>query len=322
MPKHILEEDVAGICVQDGLISASRLAVSSDGRVRLRSVGWTEYDRSASDDDLSSAIRHAWRHYRMPTRTVVGCMNSESIQYRYFRYENLGEEELGPALVLEAEELLKLPRAGIAMDWHLFESSQEDGSSGRRPRLLEGILVAVPRRELDRHYYILKHAGLYTVILDIGPLATANLFRVLRPSTTERDSVCLLDVSTDYAHMVVMGPHGFAYPRSVRSYSAPWEEASEYLAESAADVLRHVRFSLRKAPVRHIYLTGRAGGRTALASLLAERLGVPVTPWNPLDEIADHWPHHLRSDTVRHDVGPWLSAALGLGLRGASREDV
>ena len=263
LPRRIMEEDVAGICVRDGLISASRVALSADGSLQLRRVGWTEYDRSIPDDELASVIRHAWRHYRMPTHTVVGCLLSESLQYRHFRYDNLSREELGSALTLEAEELLRLPRASIALDWHLFAGSPGDGVSGRRPQPLEGILVAVPRKELDRHYYLLKHAGLYTVILDIGPLAAANLFRALRPAASAADCVCLLDVGIDCADMVVLGPDGFAYPRSVRSYSAPWEEAGEYLAESAADVLRHIRFRLRKPPVRHVYLTGRAGSATA-----------------------------------------------------------
>ena len=249
VPRHLAEEDIAGICVRDGLISASRVTVSPAGEVHLRSVGWAEYDRGLSDDGLSSAIRHAWRQFRMPTRSVVGCLHSDSVQYRHFRFDNLGVEDLEPTLTLEAEELLKRSRADIVTDWHLTYPTNGKAPAAERSQRLEGVMVAVPRKEVDRLFYVLKHAGLYTVVLDIGPLAAANLFRDLRPAEREPGYICLLDLNPDSVDMVVLGQDGFAYPRSLRSYSAPWDEALDYLLENVLDVLRHVRFGLRRPPV-------------------------------------------------------------------------
>jgi Tfp pilus assembly PilM family ATPase len=317
--RHFLEEDVAGVCVRDGLICTSRVARSSDGGLRLRSAGCVEYAPDLSDEALAAEIRHAWRQNRIPTRTVVSCLHSPSVQYRYFQYDNLHRDELPSALALEAEELLKLPRSKIGMDWQAFEH----GDGGRdKGRGLEGILVAVPKADLDRHFYLLKHAGLYTVVVDLAPLAAANLFRVLHPHGENGTSTCLLDVSTDTADMVVLTGDGFAYPRSLRSYSATWDRAVDYLAENIEDVLRHTRISLRRPPVTKVYLTGRVGSRETLRTELQDTLGRPVAAWNPLEDMGQRSIQRARSGQVSEKEGAWLTIALGLALRGASRDHV
>ena len=314
-PKRLLHEDIAGVCVRDGLISAARVARTSGGGVRLRSVGWAEYTPGLSDDDLSAAIRQAWRKMHMPTRTVAGCLHTESLQLKHFRYENLSRDELRSTLTLEAEELLRRSRKQLAIDWHLFSNGTGHGA-------LEGILAATPEREVERQMLLLKHAGLYTVVLDIGSLAAANLYRALHPPGEGPEALCLLDLSRNSADAVVLFRDGFAYPRVLHSHAATWDAAAEYLADHLADLFRHLRFRLRRPPVEGIRLTGRVNDPRGVAAHLHHALGLPVETWNPLDHLVARWPARLRTERERHAFGPWLCTAIGLALRGAARDDV
>ena len=127
-------EDIVGLDISDGEITAARVDVSPLGAVRLRNVGWTRVEAGASDEALASAIKGVWRAAGLASHTVAASMRSRSVVVRPFNYPPLGPEELRAALRLEAEESLQLPPDQIAVDWHITRDGARRSPAGRAVR--------------------------------------------------------------------------------------------------------------------------------------------------------------------------------------------
>ena len=70
-----IRENIAGINIGDGFVSAARLIRRGRKKIQLTHGGWIEYASDASEEEIIETIRVLWKKTRMPTRTVSGaCM--------------------------------------------------------------------------------------------------------------------------------------------------------------------------------------------------------------------------------------------------------
>ena len=129
-------------------------------------------------------------------------------------------------------------------------------ASGATPGA-EGLLVAAPRKDIDRHLALLEMAGLSPVIVDIGCMAVCNLFLALNGPARIPGAVCLLNLSTHTADMAVLMKDGWMYPHMLVSRSTAWEGSADYLCAHISDVLKYYHFKLRREPVQRLVLTVR-----------------------------------------------------------------
>ena len=151
-------ENLAGIHVADGVVSAARIVRRGRRKILLTHAGWMEYAPDAPDAEIVQAIRRLWKKIRMPTRTVCNGLYTRSLCLKYFKYPDLAPRELTSALQLEAEESLQLPPEQIALDWHLNRPKNDPYT--QRGEQLHGVLVAVAKKEVNRQLNLLKQARL------------------------------------------------------------------------------------------------------------------------------------------------------------------
>ena len=160
------KENIAGINIGDGVVSAARIVRRGRKKIMLTHAGWMEYAPDASDAEIVKVIRTLWKTIKMPTHTVCTGLQSRSLCLKYFKYPDLAPRELASALKLEAEETLQLPPEEIMMDWHLNRPASDPYT--QLGEQLQGVLIAVGKEQVNRNLNLLKRAGLYPVIMDVG----------------------------------------------------------------------------------------------------------------------------------------------------------
>jgi len=311
---HGFREDLVGLDITADCIIATRVRPVGDGRFEVRNAGWVSYPAGDSAARVARHIRRLWRRSGLANYTVCSCLRSRALMLRYFQYPGLAAEELASALRLQAEETLVMSGDEIVIDWHLNRHAAA-GETADSPGGAEGVLVAVPKAEVDRHLAMLEQAGLVPVVVDVGCMALCNLFLALRADACAAGAVCLVNLATHTADVAVLLKQGWIYPHVVFAQQAAWESSVEYLGANIADVLKYYRFKLRQEPVARLILTGHLPSGDGFAGQLGERVGLPVEIWDPLSGL-ELGTRRVRRLLERHPgAGPLLATSLGLAMR-------
>jgi Tfp pilus assembly PilM family ATPase len=181
-------------------------------------------------------------------------------------------------------------------------------------RPYEGLLAAAPASEVDAFVALLRRAGLYPVVLDLGVAALYNAFRTLSAAAQHTGDYALINLSAQSADLVVVSEGAAPYARTVYARTTDWEPSLRYLIESVQDAFKYCEFKLRWRPVQRLYGTG---SHAALAQWLARiqaETRIPVERWNPLERV-QAGSGRLRRDLARPGATPPLAISLGLALR-------
>ena len=306
------EEDVVGLDLSEGVLTVARVRQGHDGVVNLCNAGWAEIPAGVSDREQAAAIRRLWRQSGMPSLTVCASFRGRSGIVRYFKYPALKPDELEAALRLEAEETLQLPPAEIVMDWHLNPGEPVPAGSGSRA--YEGLLVAAPRKDVDQFIALLRAAGLYPVVLDLGATAVCNLFCALHPDPKGTQEVCLVHLTRQCADIAVIFEGRGLYARAVYARGKDWDASMDLLAEGIKEALKYYEFKLRRTPPGRIVLTGRLPALPGADTRLQAAVGVPVEVWDPLRQVVPG-SHRVRHLLARPAEVPSLTIGMGLALR-------
>ena len=304
-------EDVVGLDLSNGIISAARLVLHADGALSLKQAGWTAVAPGASDRELATAIRAVWRSAGFPSRTVCASLRSRAGILRYFSYPAMEQAELASALALEAEDSLQLPGDQILVDWHLNHQRRRpaQGPSSRR----EGLLAAVPLKDVQQELDLLRRAGLYPVAIDLGATAIGNLFQAMHTDAASYEDTCVLNLTRQGADIVVLFEGDSLYARTIYARGPSWEESLSSLLEGVQDALKYYVFKLRGQPARRLVVSGRRPAVPDFLEQLRTRTGLPVEWWDPLARLAAGTRAARRA--LADSSKPPLAICLGLALR-------
>lgn len=307
-------ENIAGINVSDGVVSASRVVRRGRRKIALTHGGWMEYAPDAADGEIIQVIRRLWKKAKMPTRTVCVGLHTRSLCLKYFKYPDLSQMELVSALKLEAEESLQLPPEQIMLDWHLNRPRNDPYT--QQGEQLQGVLVAVARGQVVRQMNLVKRAGLLPVMMDVGSTSLCNLFLSLRGDSVDKDNaVCVVNLSRYIADISILYNDHYIYPRTIISRSADWESKVQYLIENISDALLYYHVKVDKTPVNRLVLTGFVPENPEFIGQIHDTIGLPTEVWNPFLDKNFIIMRNSRSMNLEDQVGPLMTISLGLGLR-------
>lgn len=308
---RLTKETVVGLDLGVEQISLAQVDVHGTGPPHLAHVGQAPLTPGLGVEDVASAIRSLWKERHLSCYTVASCFRSPSAIVRHFRFPSLNDEELGAALGLEAEEVLQLDPDEIALDWH-ERPVKATGPSDSRGR--EGVLVAVPRAELDRHRETLEMAGLVPIVVDVGCTAMSNTFMALRGDECREQAVCVANLAGRMADAAILYDGNAMYPRCIMDLG-DGDRRARRLADSLTDVLKYYEFKLRQEPVSDLVLTGHAPDIEALCADVQQRIGLPVSLWNPCRDMKITSTRVRRMLDERPDLGRNLAVAIGVAMR-------
>ncbi len=304
----LFKERIVGLDVSDSGVAAA--CVVSEGRhLVVTHAHRLPLPPSASDEEIIATIRSVWKQGKFPSRTVASVLNTGSLLLKYFKYDGLTEEEIASALRLEVEEALQLSAEDICLDWQWTRHNGQSSSS-------EGILVAAPRGEVERHVALLTAAGLYAVAVDAGALATCNLWYSLNQGAGGEDCVFTITLSRRQAHMVLATREGRAYPRSIVCGGASWDCALDYLIENAQNQLDYGETKLDFPAPDRVLLAGEIPSVPTFVEDLAQRVGTVVEIWTPVTTPQVIVQPRVRELKETPEEARRFTACLGMALRG------
>ncbi|MBL7075961.1 MAG: pilus assembly protein PilM [Kiritimatiellae bacterium] len=299
-----------GLDIGADQVSMAQVEVRGANRLYLKNAGWAPLSPGLDAQGVAAALRDLWKDTHLSCFTVTSCLRSPALIVRHFRFPSLNDDELASALSLEAEEVLQLDPGEIAMDWHedVVEATAGD-SRGR-----EGILVAVPQQELFRHRSILEAAGLVPVVVDVGCTALGNVYMGLRGDECKEHAVCLVNLAGRTADLAILFDGNAMYPRCIMDVGDS-EARDRHLADSLTDVLKYYEFKLRRDPVSDLVITGQAPDMERLCENVQRRVGLPVSIWDPCQDMPVTSSRVRRMLDNRPEHGRALTAAIGVAMR-------
>lgn len=303
---------LAGIEFGDGVMTVAQIRRKQGGRLVLTHAGWAECDPSSPPRAIAANVRDLWKRAGITTRTVCASLRSASAVVRYFSVPSMTDAELAKTLRLQAEESLQMPATKLVVEWQVHPRS-ETLPGGIVPAIT-GILVAAPRQDVERQLEILDMAGLDPVIFDMRGLAVSNLVAALQPDW-EGDSLCLMNLATHSADIMVRQHSNRFYPHTVYCRSSVCKESPGFLVENIRDVARYCEYKLGWDPISKLVMVGGSSPGDVLATTLRQELKVTVDCWNPLDviRISGRKLEAILASSEAHKE--MLAPVLGLAIR-------
>jgi type IV pilus assembly protein PilM len=199
-----------GIDVGTSSVKAVALKRTSSG-FALKSVGQADIRRSEFHPEESPqaiaeaplrALERICQDGTFARKPAAFGVSGPRVAPRLFKFPSIPKSEVEAAIRFEAEQIIPFDLNAAAMDFVLFDELLEDGKP-----VLEGLVVAVQKEEVDRRFVLLKSAGFEPVILDMDSLALGNAY-IETEGINEREVVALLNIGARFTNLTIMhGPH-------------------------------------------------------------------------------------------------------------------
>jgi type IV pilus assembly protein PilM len=201
-----------GIDVGTSSVKAVALRRTGSG-FALRSVGQADIRRSEFHPEESPqaiaeaplrALERVSQDSAFSRKPCAFAVSGPRVAPRLFKFPTIPKGEVEQAIRFEAEQIIPFDLAQAALDYVLFDESMEEGKP-----VMEGLVVAVHKEEVDKRFVLLKSAGFDPVVLDIDTLALANAYSETE-GLNERETVALINIGARFTNLSIM--HG---PRRV-----------------------------------------------------------------------------------------------------------
>ena len=296
---------MVGLDVSDTHLAAVQLAFGPDDSIRLEAAGWSTPPPNADLPQMATAVRQLFRTAGLSRDAVCTAIASSGLVVKHFRHTHLSAAELTHALSIEAEETLQLAKAQFYMDWHSNTDPANEGP-------IDGVLVATPKTELDRHLQMLAMADIYPRIVDVGCLAVCNLYQILKGNIAANQATAVVCLAQKRADIAILSSKRQVFPRTDFSPRATWAETETYLAECLSETIKYHQFVLHRPPVTRLVLTGTVHQPESLITHF--RTLVEQTDfWNPIPDL--HSIVNRLHSKLNTKIGAQLATSLGLALR-------
>lgn len=197
-----------GIDVGTSSVKAVALKRTGSGFV-LKSVGQADIRRSEFHPEESPqaiaeaplrALERVSQDGSFSKKPCAFAVSGPRVAPRLFKFPSIPKGEVEQAIRFEAEQIIPFDLAQAALDFVLFDESMEEGKP-----VMEGLVVAVHKEEVDKRYVLLKSAGFDPVVLDIDTLALANAYAETE-GVNERETVAVVNIGARFTNLSIM--HG------------------------------------------------------------------------------------------------------------------
>lgn len=201
-----------GIDVGTSSVKAVALKRTGNGYA-LKSVGQadirrTEFHPEESPQAIAEAPLRALERVSQDSafsrKACAFAVSGPRVAPRLFKFPAIPKGEVEQAIRFEAEQIIPFDLAQAALDFVLFDQAMEEGKP-----VMEGLVVAVHKEEVDKRFVLLKSAGFDPVVLDIDTLAIANAFAETE-GISDKETVALINIGARFTNLSIL--HG---PRRV-----------------------------------------------------------------------------------------------------------
>jgi type IV pilus assembly protein PilM len=341
---HAIGLDLGATSVRAAILTPGRVegrpAVTVHGLGTLPLPPGTVVNGEVTDPSvLTSALKRLWDIHDFGCQHVILGIANPQVMVRDIEIPNLTPAQQAKALPFQARDIIALPIDEVVLDFVPL------GPADPESNLLNGLLIATPRRPVLTAVQAVERAGLKVARVDLSS------FAMLRSIADEHLAVeAVIDLGADLTTIVI---HNRGVPKLVRTLARGGRELTARLVDkmgldeetaerakyevglvgSHADVARTLNEGVRPllaeirssinyfgsssdARLERISLTGGASGLPGLAGLLAQQNGVPTNVITPMQHIRNRW---ASADVPREDDEQAASAvAVGLAMGAAA----
>ncbi|MCC7509296.1 MAG: pilus assembly protein PilM, partial [Planctomycetes bacterium] len=198
-----------GIDVGTSSVKAVALKKTSSGYA-LKSVAQAEIRRAEYHPEESPqaiaeaplrALERVSQDSNIARKACAFSVSGPRVAPRLFKFPSIPKGEIEQAIRFEAEQIIPFDLAQAALDYVLFDEGTEDGKP-----VVEGLVVAVHKEEVDKQFVLLKSGGFDPVIMDIDTLALANSY-IETEGVAERETVALVNIGARFSNLsIIHGP--------------------------------------------------------------------------------------------------------------------
>jgi type IV pilus assembly protein PilM len=255
----------------------------------------------------------------------------------------LSDSEMESQIQLEADQYIPYPLEEVNIDFDVLGPSQAS------PDMVDVLLAASRRENVDDRVSALEIAGLTAAIVDVEAYAVENACALIMRGHGEgraEQTVAVADVGASTTTLHVLHEGQVVYTREQnfggqqltdevqRRYGLPRDQAvqkildgdvaenydmevlgpfKEALAQQIARALQFFYSGTTFSRVDQVILAGGAAGIRKIDELVEERLGLPTLVANPFTQMSLS-PRVKAQELMRE--APGLMVAVGLALRG------
>lgn len=341
----IAGHDVIGLDVGSDWVKAAQLQKKA-GRYHLTHAACvpieagTDGDEDAADHTVA-AIRRCVDSAGFKTSRAVCAVDGRRAAVRSFRFPAMPREEIGYAVLQEAEQVSGLDIQQSVVDYQIMGKPTNTQSAC-------GTLVAVGAEVIESRRKLACDAGLQNVLMDVDSLAILNcFFEFAEPISNE--TIAIIDIESDYTNLIITHDAELPFVRNlpqggaeivreiaakqqipeenvgevlwgkVSDYSyteAVWalfQEAIEKLADEMAETFRYYASREHKRRVDKACVCGDFALVEGIEGYLQKKLSVDVSLWNPL--AGEHLDVEIPDSEALVRRGPQMATALGLAMR-------
>lgn len=255
---------------------------------------------------------------------------------------SLSDSEMENQIVVEADQYIPYPLDEVSIDF------ERQVVSERNPELVEVLLAACRRENVDTRVTALEVGGLTAKVVDIEAYAVERAFTLLsgQIGAEEDHTVAIVDIGSMMTTLNVVLQGRTIYTReqtfggnvlsedvqrrfglsaieaeqAMKRGELPEEYEQEILAPFKETVVQQVSQTLQfffssshYNEVDHILLAGGVAAIDGLAELVQDSLSTPATVANPFEGLQIG--STVNKETLRNDA-PALLIATGLAMRG------
>jgi len=342
---HLLGIDISTAAIK--LLELSK----SGARYKVESYSVAPLAQDAViDNNISNAemiaetIKVALKQSGSRTRNACVAISGSSVMTKMITMSaQLSEDEMEEQIMVEADQYIPYSLDEVRLD---FEVQKENEAN---PEMVDVLLAASRRENVDERVEVLKMAGLTASIVDVEAFAMENAFALLRdqlPNNEDEQTVAVADVGATMTTLNILHEGRAIYTREQgfggkqlteeiqRRYGLSYEEAGlakrhgglpdnynsdvlgPFKRALVQQVARSLQFFISSSANRSIDSVVLAGGCSSIAGidkLVEQELGLPAFVANPFINMA--LSSKIKPQSLSNDASAMM-IACGLALRG------
>ncbi len=297
----------------------------------------------ANVDVIGDVIKTALKQSGSKVRDACVAVSGSAVMTKIISMPaSLEEEDMEEQILVEADQYIPYSLDEVRLDFEV------QGPSKTNPEMVDVLLAASRKENVDDRVEALKKAGLKAKIVDVEAFATENAFTLLAdqlPDSMEGQTIAIADVGATMTTLNVMHDYRTVYTREQnfggkqlteeiqRRYGLSHEEAglakkhgglpdnyttdvlNPFMQAMVQQIARSLQFFVSSSANRNvdnIVLAGGCASIPGIEKLVEQNLGIPAFVANPFINMA--LSNRVKPQSLSNDA-PAMLLACGLALR-------
>ena len=271
-------------------------------------------------------------------RPVLTGVAGRGTLIRYIDMPRMSRRDLQQALAIDADRYLPFPKNTVYIDSFILDPDGKD-------KKMAVLIAAVKKELIDGRIKILKECGLDAEAVTLGPVAIANAFAALLPSSLEKNEkmTAVIDIGDGVSNLMIMGGKAPRFNRDifigvqeilkrfenlsginaidgrelVQSPGDKEEVVRQAVHAVMANLVAEIRLSFdyfvteKNIQISQIVLVGEGASIAGVQKVFEDSFEIPLVVWDPFEKVSVA--AGLDKEELRKS-GPRFVTALGLAL--------